>query len=59
MTSGTNRGRRVLSETEASLQIGKPLGLDCEGKEKEMISKLNELEAKNKEKVRQREGDAI
>ncbi|GMP93964.1 hypothetical protein CsSME_00043589 [Camellia sinensis var. sinensis] len=59
MASGTSRGRRMLSGAEASLQIGKVLGLDCEGKEQEVISKLNALEAKDKEKVRQREGDAI
>ncbi|GMP50137.1 hypothetical protein CsSME_00016876 [Camellia sinensis var. sinensis] len=59
MASGASRGRRMLSEAEASLQIGKVLGLDYEGKEQEVISKLNALEAKDKEKVRQREGDAI
>ncbi|GMP62110.1 hypothetical protein CsSME_00024333 [Camellia sinensis var. sinensis] len=59
MTSGTNRGKRVLSEAEASLQIGKALGLDCEGKEEEVISKLIELKAKDKKKVRPRERDVI
>ncbi|XP_028119286.1 uncharacterized protein LOC114316803 [Camellia sinensis] len=32
MATGTNRGRRVLLDTEASVQIGKALGLDCKGK---------------------------
>ncbi|GMP41787.1 hypothetical protein CsSME_00011760 [Camellia sinensis var. sinensis] len=41
----TSRRRLVMSEAEASLQIGKALGLGCEGKEEEVLSKLEDLEA--------------
>ncbi|GMP63316.1 hypothetical protein CsSME_00025761 [Camellia sinensis var. sinensis] len=57
MASGTSRGRLMMSEVEASLQIDKALGLDCEGKEEEVHSKLEDLEAQDKQRVRQREGD--
>ncbi|GMP72028.1 hypothetical protein CsSME_00030217 [Camellia sinensis var. sinensis] len=58
MASGNSRGRRVLSEAEASLQIGKALGLDCEGKEEEVLSKLEDLEAQDQQRVRKKEGKA-
>ncbi|GMP84974.1 hypothetical protein CsSME_00038299 [Camellia sinensis var. sinensis] len=57
MANETSRGRLVMSEAEASLQIGKALGLDYEGKEEEVLSKLENLEAQDKQRVQQREGD--
>ncbi|GMP42701.1 hypothetical protein CsSME_00012353 [Camellia sinensis var. sinensis] len=50
MASKSSRGRLRLSEAEASLQIEKVLGVDCDGKEEEVISKLEELEAADKGK---------
>ncbi|GMP81180.1 hypothetical protein CsSME_00035975 [Camellia sinensis var. sinensis] len=50
MASKSSRGCLRLSEVEASLQIGKVLGVDYEGKEEEVISKLEELEATSKGK---------
>lgn len=56
MASKSSRGRFRLSKAEASLQIGKVLGVDCDGKEEEVISKLEELEAIDKGKgVRRRD----
>ncbi|GMP56130.1 hypothetical protein CsSME_00020718 [Camellia sinensis var. sinensis] len=57
MASGNSRGRRLLTEAEASIQIGKALGLECEGKEEEVLSKLHDLEAQDKQRARPGEGD--
>ncbi|THG03601.1 hypothetical protein TEA_006946 [Camellia sinensis var. sinensis] len=38
--------------------FSKALGLDCEGKEDEVLSKLDDLEAQDKQRARQREEDA-
>ncbi|GMP68379.1 hypothetical protein CsSME_00028013 [Camellia sinensis var. sinensis] len=57
MANEISRGQLVMSEAEASLQIGKALGLDCEGKEEVVLSKLEDLEAQDKQRVQQREGD--
>ncbi|GMP53576.1 hypothetical protein CsSME_00019005 [Camellia sinensis var. sinensis] len=50
MASKSSRGCLQLLEAEASLQIGKVLGSDCDGKEEEVISKLEEFEAIEKGK---------
>ncbi|CAL5378234.1 unnamed protein product [Camellia sinensis] len=49
MSSKSGSGHLLLNEAEASLQIGKVLGLQCKGKEEEVLGKLMELEAKDKE----------
>ncbi|THG21087.1 hypothetical protein TEA_003170 [Camellia sinensis var. sinensis] len=58
MASESSKARLVMSEAEAILEMGKALGIDCEGKEEEVISKLEDLEAKDLERVRQMDGDA-
>ncbi|GMP36773.1 hypothetical protein CsSME_00008787 [Camellia sinensis var. sinensis] len=58
MASESSRGRVVMSEAEAILEMGKALGIDYEGKEEEVISELEDLEAKDLEKVRKIDGDA-
>ncbi|GMP74006.1 hypothetical protein CsSME_00031546 [Camellia sinensis var. sinensis] len=58
MASKSSRGRVDLSEAEATLELGKTLGIDFEGKDEEVISKLLQLEANDLEKVRTRGGDA-
>ncbi|KAI7997262.1 UPF0481 protein [Camellia lanceoleosa] len=52
MASESSRGRLLLNEAEATLQIGRVLGLNCEGKEEEVVSKLMELESMDMDKVR-------
>ncbi|CAL5347681.1 unnamed protein product [Camellia sinensis] len=59
MASGNSSGRRLLTEAEASIQIGKALDLECEGKEEEVLSKLHDLEAQDQQRARPGEGDAI
>ncbi|GMP88475.1 hypothetical protein CsSME_00040452 [Camellia sinensis var. sinensis] len=58
MVSESSRARLVMSEAKAILEMGKALGIDCEGKEEEMISKFEDLEAKDLERLRPRDGDA-
>ncbi|KAL7217518.1 hypothetical protein ACSBR2_010884 [Camellia fascicularis] len=58
MASKSSRGRLALSEPEATLALGKTLGIDFEEKDEEVISKLQQLEAEDMEKVRARVGDA-
>ncbi|CAL5345879.1 unnamed protein product [Camellia sinensis] len=58
MARKSSRGRIDLSEAEATLELGKALGIDFEGKDEEVISKLLQLEAKDVENVRTR-GSAI
>ncbi|THG16060.1 hypothetical protein TEA_005595 [Camellia sinensis var. sinensis] len=53
----SSRGRLLLSEAEASLEIWKALGLDYEGKEEEVISHLQDLETQDLERARTRDGD--
>ncbi|GMP23867.1 hypothetical protein CsSME_00001320 [Camellia sinensis var. sinensis] len=57
MASGTSRGQLMMSKAEASLQIDKALGLDCEGKEEEVLSKLEYLKAQDTQRVWQMEWD--
>lgn len=47
-----------MSEPEATLALGKALGIDFEGKDEEVLSKLKQLEAIDLEKTRARVGDA-
>ncbi|CAL5352796.1 unnamed protein product [Camellia sinensis] len=58
MASSNSRGRLLRSEAEASIQIGKVLGLDCQGQEEEVISKLAALEAQDLQRIRDKEWDA-
>ncbi|GMQ06390.1 hypothetical protein CsSME_00051006 [Camellia sinensis var. sinensis] len=58
MARKSSRGRIDLSEAEATLELGKALGIDFEGKDEEVISKLLQLEAKDVENVRTRVRDA-
>ncbi|GMP68173.1 hypothetical protein CsSME_00027882 [Camellia sinensis var. sinensis] len=51
MASDSSRGRLLLNEAEATLQMGRVLGFNCEGKEEEVVSKLMELESMDLEKV--------
>ncbi|THG12982.1 hypothetical protein TEA_027129 [Camellia sinensis var. sinensis] len=50
MVSKSSRGCLWISKAEASIQIVKVLGVDCDGKEGEVMSKLEELEATDKRK---------
>ncbi|KAI8005608.1 hypothetical protein LOK49_LG07G00614 [Camellia lanceoleosa] len=52
----TRRRNKLLNEAQATMEVGKILGLDFEGKENEMIGKLIELEQKDMERV---EGEAV
>ncbi|GMP52740.1 hypothetical protein CsSME_00018444 [Camellia sinensis var. sinensis] len=54
MASESSRGRLLLNEAEANLQMGRVLGLNCEGKEEEVMSKLMELESRDMDKVHQK-----
>lgn len=54
LASKFGSGQLLLNEAEASLQIGQILGMNCKGNEEEVISKLMELEAKDKEVLGQR-----
>lgn len=58
MASKSSKWRIILSKTEATLELGKTLGIDFEGKDEEVISKLQQLEANDLEKVRARVADA-
>ncbi|GMP97801.1 hypothetical protein CsSME_00045918 [Camellia sinensis var. sinensis] len=58
MASKSSRGSFALSEPEATLALGKALGIDFEGKDEEVLSKLKQLEAIDLEKARARVGDA-
>ncbi|KAI7993712.1 DNA topoisomerase 1 [Camellia lanceoleosa] len=51
----TRRRNKLLNEAQATMEVGKILGLDFEGKENEVIGKLAELEEKDMERV---EGEA-
>ncbi|KAI8018814.1 GDSL esterase/lipase 2 [Camellia lanceoleosa] len=53
MASKSSRRKLILSEVEATLEISKALGIDFEGKDKEVISKLKELEANDMKKENQ------
>ncbi|KAI8004185.1 Polyadenylate-binding protein 7 [Camellia lanceoleosa] len=57
-TSESNNRRLLLTEAEASLQIGRILGVNCEGNDDVVLSKLMDLEVNDKEKLRNRGGDA-
>ncbi|KAF5934676.1 hypothetical protein HYC85_030847 [Camellia sinensis] len=51
MASDSSHGRLLLNKAKATLQMGQVLGLNCEGKEEEVVSKLIELESMDLEKV--------
>ncbi|CAL5444526.1 unnamed protein product [Camellia sinensis] len=57
LASKSSRGCLRISEAESSIQIGKVLGVDCDGNEGEVMSKLEELEATNKRKEVRRGGE--
>ncbi|GMQ10223.1 hypothetical protein CsSME_00053308 [Camellia sinensis var. sinensis] len=44
-TSGSSKGRHFLSEAQATLQLGKVLGIHYNGKDSEVLEKLVELES--------------
>ncbi|KAI8010448.1 hypothetical protein LOK49_LG06G01606 [Camellia lanceoleosa] len=44
LSSSSTKGRHLLNEAQATLQAGKLLGLNCEGKEIEVIKKIMDLE---------------
>ncbi|THG03081.1 hypothetical protein TEA_026153 [Camellia sinensis var. sinensis] len=55
IASASDRGKMLLNKTEATLQMGKALGLNFEDKEDEVVSKLLELETKDMETVQKKE----
>ncbi|GMP92906.1 hypothetical protein CsSME_00042953 [Camellia sinensis var. sinensis] len=59
MASKSGSGQRLLNEAEATLQISKVLGLNCEGNEDEVMSKLLEMEAQDKAMMRRRGEGAV
>ncbi|GMQ10569.1 hypothetical protein CsSME_00053519 [Camellia sinensis var. sinensis] len=56
--SEANSKRILLTEAEASLQIGHILGVNCDGNDEVVLNKLIALEVNDKEKMRKRGGDA-
>ncbi|CAL5358449.1 unnamed protein product [Camellia sinensis] len=48
-----------LKEAKTNLQLSRVLGMDCKGKEEEIISKLMELEERDIEKLKEREGNVL
>lgn len=59
MASKSGSGQLLLNEAEASLQIGKVLGLNYDGNEVEVLSKLVELEGEDKERMLKKGGAAV
>ncbi|KAI8003224.1 hypothetical protein LOK49_LG08G01813 [Camellia lanceoleosa] len=53
LSSSSSRGRFLLNEAQATLQIGNLLGINCEGKEAEVIEKIMELETQDLERRKQ------
>ncbi|GMP84736.1 hypothetical protein CsSME_00038149 [Camellia sinensis var. sinensis] len=53
LSSSSSRGRFLLNEAQATLQIENLLGINCEGKEAEVIEKIMELETQDLEKRKQ------
>ncbi|KAI8019386.1 hypothetical protein LOK49_LG04G02365 [Camellia lanceoleosa] len=47
----TRRRNKLLNEAQATMEVGKILGMDFQGKEKEVIGKLTELEQKDLARV--------
>lgn len=43
--------RKLLNEAQATIQLGKILGLNCECKKEEVVSKIIELEEKDLERI--------
>lgn len=58
MESKSGSGQLLLNEAEASLQIGNVRGLNYDGNEVEVLSKLVKLEGRDKEKMLKRGGAA-
>ncbi|CAL5389266.1 unnamed protein product [Camellia sinensis] len=55
---GSSRDRRLQQEAQAVVQLGKALGLNCNGFEAEVVQKCVELECVDEERVAQRAGTA-
>ena len=53
LSSSSSRGRFLLNEAQATLQIVNLLGINCEGKEAEVIEKIMELETQDLERRKQ------
>ncbi|GMP41796.1 hypothetical protein CsSME_00011769 [Camellia sinensis var. sinensis] len=53
LSSSSRKGRFLLNEAQATLQIGNLLGINCEGKEAEVIEKIMELETQDLERRKQ------
>ncbi|KAI7988425.1 hypothetical protein LOK49_LG13G00043 [Camellia lanceoleosa] len=53
LNSNSSRGRYLLNEAQATLQIGKVLGVNCEGNENEVIEKIMELKNQDLESTKQ------
>ncbi|GMQ06319.1 hypothetical protein CsSME_00050954 [Camellia sinensis var. sinensis] len=53
LSSCSSKGRFLLNEAQATLQIGNLLGINCEGKEAEVIEKIMELETQDLERRKQ------
>lgn len=49
--SGPSRRKMLLNEAQASIRIGKVLGMDYEGNEEEVTSRIIELEEKDRERI--------
>ncbi|KAI7996302.1 hypothetical protein LOK49_LG10G01353 [Camellia lanceoleosa] len=50
-TSSSQRRRNILKEAHDTIEVGKALGLNCEGKEEEVVAKIMELEEKDLERI--------
>ncbi|KAI7999156.1 hypothetical protein LOK49_LG10G01264 [Camellia lanceoleosa] len=53
--SGSSKGRHILSEAQANLQLGKVLGIHYNGKDSEVLEKLVELESIDRGRRKERE----
>lgn len=49
--NGRDKGRHVLNEAQTTLKMGEILGLEYNGKEDKMLTKIVELEMKDKERL--------
>ncbi|THG02824.1 hypothetical protein TEA_014145 [Camellia sinensis var. sinensis] len=55
----TDKGRHILTEAQATLKMGEVLGVNCNGKEDEVLHKIVELELKDKERIGRGERDFV
>lgn len=50
-TSGPSRRAALLKEAREMVQLGKLLGMNCKGKEEEVVNRIVEMEVQDNEKM--------